>query len=173
MIADFFLLMLAFISHAQVEKTGLPGWAVVLIVLAITLALGFHPSSWWMLIPALVVMALVALDEVWVTANYKERQLTHVHPGLKVEFKVDTYPGRRFTGVVDSIMAGTGAAFSLLPPENATGNYVKVVQRIPVKIVIDRESDPDHLLRVGMSVVPTILTGRKLGDIMKELNPFR
>jgi membrane fusion protein (multidrug efflux system) len=119
------------------------------------------------------LMALVALDEVWVTANYKERQLTHVRPGLKVEFKVDTYPGRRFTGVVDSIMAGTGAAFSLLPPENATGNYVKVVQRIPVKIVIDRESDPDHLLRVGMSVVPTILTGRKLGDIMKGLNPFR
>jgi membrane fusion protein (multidrug efflux system) len=119
------------------------------------------------------LMSLVALDEVWVTANYKERQLAHVRPGLKVELKVDTYPGRRFTGVVESIMAGTGAVFSLLPPENATGNYVKVVQRIPVKIVIDRESDPDHLLRVGMSVVPTILTGRKFADILKELNPFR
>ncbi|HTY21018.1 MAG TPA: HlyD family secretion protein [Geobacteraceae bacterium] len=118
------------------------------------------------------LLALVALNEVWVTANYKESQLTHVHPGQKVEFKVDTYPGRRFAGVVDSIMAGTGAAFSLLPPENATGNYVKVVQRIPVKIVIDRESDPQHLLRVGMSVEPTILTGRKIGDILKELNPF-
>ena len=119
------------------------------------------------------LMALVALDDVWVTANYKEKQLDHVRPGLKVEFKVDTYPGRSFKGVVDSIMAGTGAAFSLLPPENATGNYVKVVQRIPVKIVIDRESDPDHLLRVGMSVVPTILTGRKIGDIIKDLNPFK
>ena len=63
-------------------------------------------------------------------------------------------------------MAGTGAAFSLLPPENATGNYVKVVQRVPVKIVIDPDSDPDHLLRVGMSVVPTVYTGRTLGDVL-------
>ena len=118
------------------------------------------------------LMALVALNEVWVTANYKESQLTHVAPGQKVEFTVDTYPGRKFSGVVESIMAGTGAAFSLLPPENATGNYVKVVQRIPVKIAVDRKSDPRHLLRVGMSVEPTILTGRKLGDIMKDLNPF-
>ena len=77
-----------------------------------------------------------------------------------VEFEVDAYPGRTFKGNVESIMAGTGAAFSLLPPENASGNYVKVVQRIPVKIAIDKESDPDHVLRVGMSVVPTILTGR-------------
>jgi membrane fusion protein (multidrug efflux system) len=69
-------------------------------------------------------------------------------------------------------MAGTGAAFSLLPPENATGNYVKVVQRIPVKIIINRESDPKHLLRMGMSVEPTILTGRKIGNILKELTPF-
>ena len=115
------------------------------------------------------LMALVALDDVWITANYKERQLTHVIPGQKVEFTVDTFPGRRFTGHVDSVMAGTGAAFALLPPENATGNYVKVVQRIPVKVAIDKESDPRHLLRVGMSVVPTIQTGRKLGDIIKEL----
>jgi membrane fusion protein (multidrug efflux system) len=118
------------------------------------------------------LMSLVALNEVWVTANYKESQLTHVHPGQKVEFEVDTYPGKKFTGVVESIMAGTGAAFSLLPPENATGNYVKVVQRIPVKIIINRESDPKHLLRVGMSVEPTILTGRKIGNILKELNPL-
>jgi membrane fusion protein, multidrug efflux system len=119
------------------------------------------------------LMALVALNDVWVTANYKESQLTHVAPGQKVEFTVDTYPGRKFSGVVESIMAGTGAAFSLLPPENATGNYVKVVQRIPVKIVVERKSDPRHLLRVGMSVEPTILTGRKLGDILKDLIPFR
>jgi membrane fusion protein (multidrug efflux system) len=118
------------------------------------------------------LMALVALNEVWVTANYKESQLTHVAPGQKVEFEVDTYPGRKISGVVESIMAGTGAAFSLLPPENATGNYVKVVQRIPVKIAIDRRSDPQHLLRVGMSVEPTILTGRKPLDILKDLSPF-
>ncbi|MEA5115884.1 MAG: HlyD family secretion protein [Geobacteraceae bacterium] len=117
------------------------------------------------------LMALVELNNTWITANYKESQLTHVKPGQKVEFEVDTYPGKTFRGKVDSIMAGTGASFSLLPPENATGNYVKVVQRIPVKIVIDSSSDPDHLLRIGMSVVPTVLTERKLGDILKA--PFR
>ena len=117
-------------------------------------------------------MALVPLEDAWLTANYKESQLSHVRPGQKVEFSVDTYPGHTFKGVVDSIMAGTGAAFSLLPPENATGNYVKVVQRIPVKIHFDKASDPQHLLRVGMSVEPTILTGRKFWDVIKELSPF-
>ena len=119
------------------------------------------------------LMAIVPLQEAWITANYKERQITHIRPGQRVEFSVDAYPGRTFSGRVDSIMAGTGAAFSLLPPENATGNYVKVVQRIPVKITIDQNSDPDHLLRVGMSVVPTVLTGRTAGDVFKDLNPFR
>jgi len=119
------------------------------------------------------LMALVTLGNSWVTANYKERQLTHVRPGQPVEFTVDAYPGKTFRGAVDSIMAGTGAAFSLLPPENATGNYVKVVQRIPVKIVIDRKSDPDRVLRVGMSVVPTIITSRSTIDILKGLNPFK
>jgi membrane fusion protein, multidrug efflux system len=118
------------------------------------------------------LMALVPLQDAWITANYKERQITHIRAGQKVEFRVDAYPGRTFSGKVDSIMAGTGAAFSLLPPENATGNYVKVVQRIPVKIAIDSSSDPEHLLRVGMSVVPTVLTGRAAGDVLKELNPF-
>ena len=119
------------------------------------------------------LMALVPLQDAWITANYKERQITHIRPGQKVEFRVDAYPGRTFSGRVDSIMAGTGAAFSLLPPENATGNYVKVVQRIPVKIAIDNSSDPEHLLRVGMSVVPTVLTGRSSAEVLKELNPFR
>ena len=119
------------------------------------------------------LMTLVPLQEAWITANYKERQITHIQPGQKVEFRVDAYPGRTFNGTVDSIMAGTGAAFSLLPPENATGNYVKVVQRIPVKIAIDNSSDPGHLLRVGMSVVPTVLTGRSSSSVFKELNPFR
>jgi membrane fusion protein (multidrug efflux system) len=119
------------------------------------------------------LMALVPLQDAWITANLKERQITHIQPGQKVEFRVDAYPGRTFNGKVDSIMAGTGAAFSLLPPENATGNYVKVVQRIPVKIAIDNSSDPGHLLRVGMSVVPTILTGRTSADVLKGLNPFK
>ncbi len=103
------------------------------------------------------IMAVVSLDDVYVTANYKETELERVKRGQKVEIEVDTYPGKKFTGKVDSIMAGTGSAFSLFPPENATGNYVKVVQRIPVKIVLDNDTDREHVLRVGMSVVPTIL----------------
>ena len=119
------------------------------------------------------LLALVPLQEAWITANYKESQLTHIRPGQSVEFTVDAYPGRTFTGKVDSIMAGTGAAFSLLPPENATGNYVKVVQRVPIKIVIDNNSDPEHLLRVGMSVIPTVVVGRTAKDVLRDLNPFK
>jgi membrane fusion protein (multidrug efflux system) len=122
--------------------------------------------------PGQSMMALVPLQDAWITANYKESQLTYIRPGLKVEFTVDAYPGRTFKGSVDSIMAGTGAAFSLLPPENATGNYVKVVQRIPVKIAIDNTSDPEHLLRDGMSVIPTVLVERSTADILRDLNPF-
>ncbi len=119
------------------------------------------------------LMALVPLQDAWITANYKERQITNLKPGQKVEFSVDAYPGKKFSGTLDSIMAGTGAAFSLLPPENATGNYVKVVQRVPVKITIDKSSDPEQLLRVGMSVIPVVLTGRTAGDVFRELNPFK
>ena len=103
------------------------------------------------------LMAVVPLDDIWITANYKETQLAGVKPGQAVRIKVDTFPGRVFSGIVDSIMAGTGSVFSLFPPENATGNYVKIVQRIPVKIVLDKETDPEHVLRIGMSTVPTIL----------------
>ncbi|MEI6207553.1 MAG: HlyD family secretion protein [Desulfuromonadales bacterium] len=120
-----------------------------------------------------LLMALVPLQDAWITANYKERQITHIKAGQKVEFSVDAFPGRTFNGRVDSIMAGTGAAFSLLPPENATGNYVKVVQRLPVKIAINNASDPEHLLRVGMSVIPTVLTGRTAKDVLNDLNPFK
>lgn len=102
------------------------------------------------------LLAVVSLTDVWIVANYKETQLGRVRPGQKVSIKVDTYPGKTFSGRVESIMAGTGSVFSLFPPENATGNYVKVVQRIPVKIVLDRGTDPEHVLRVGMSVIPTI-----------------
>ncbi len=103
------------------------------------------------------LLALVPLDDVWVTANFKETQLRHMHPGQRAVVEVDTY-GRRYRGRVASIAAATGARFSVLPPENATGNYIKVVQRIPVKIVLDRGQDPKHLLRPGMSVVPTVFT---------------
>jgi membrane fusion protein (multidrug efflux system) len=105
--------------------------------------------------PGQPLLALVPLEDIWVTANFKETQLHDLRPGQRVSLSVDAY-GRKYTGRVDSIAAATGARFSLLPPENATGNYIKVVQRVPVKIVFDRDQDPDHLLRPGMSVVPTV-----------------
>ncbi|HTG00686.1 MAG TPA: HlyD family secretion protein [Nitrospirota bacterium] len=103
------------------------------------------------------LMALVSLTDIWVTANYKETQMTNIKPGQRAEISVDSYPGRVFTGKVDSIMAGTGVSFALFPPENASGNYVKVVQRIPVKIVLDEGTDKGHSLRIGMSVEPTVI----------------
>src|SRR5438094_4083677 len=103
------------------------------------------------------LMALVDLTDVWVTANFKETQLKAMHPGQTASVEVDALGGREFKGHVDSIAAATGAKFSLLPPENATGNYVKVVQRIPVKIFFEPGQDPNHLLRPGMSVTPTVV----------------
>ncbi|MBZ0155509.1 MAG: HlyD family secretion protein [Alphaproteobacteria bacterium] len=103
------------------------------------------------------LMAVTELDDIWVVANYKETQLRKIRPGQRVTITVDTYPGQEFRGTVDSIMAGTGSVFSLFPPENATGQFVKVVQRIPVKIVFDRDTDRQHVLRVGMSVEPTVV----------------
>ena len=108
--------------------------------------------------PGQPLLAIVAIDEVWITANFKETQLTHMRPGQRATIDVDAYGEREFTGKVDSIAGATGARFSLLPPENATGNFVKVVQRVPVKIVLDQGQDPEHLLRPGMSVVPTVFT---------------
>jgi membrane fusion protein, multidrug efflux system len=104
------------------------------------------------------LLAVVSLTDIWIVANYKETQLKNIHPGQKVRIKVDTYPRKVFTGKVESIMAGTGSVFSLFPPENAVGSYVKVVQRVPVKIVFDNFDEKRHTLRVGMSVVPTIIT---------------
>jgi membrane fusion protein, multidrug efflux system len=103
------------------------------------------------------LLALIPLEDIWVTANFKETQLKDMHPGQKVTISVDAYGGRKYEGHVDSIAAATGASFSLLPPENAAGNYVKVVQRVPVKIFFEKGQDPEHLLRPGMSVVPTVL----------------
>jgi membrane fusion protein, multidrug efflux system len=107
--------------------------------------------------PGQPLFALVSQGDVWVTANFKETQLRHVQPGQRVTVDVDGL-GRELNAHVDSIGAATGARFSLLPPENATGNYVKVVQRIPVKIVFEPGQDPEHRLRPGMSVMPTIYT---------------
>ncbi|MBR0849035.1 HlyD family secretion protein [Bradyrhizobium diazoefficiens] len=92
-------------------------------------------------------------DEVWVVANYKETQLNDMRPGQPVEIRIDAYPGRKLTGHIDSVQPGSGTAFSLLPAENATGNYVKVVQRVPVKIVVDNWP-ADLPVGPGMSVVP-------------------
>ncbi len=102
------------------------------------------------------LLSIVDLDDVWVVANYKETALTDVRPGQRATITVDTYPSAVFKAHVDSIQAGSGAVFSLLPPENATGNFVKVVQRVPVKIVFEPGENSRHLLVPGMSVVPTI-----------------
>ncbi len=102
------------------------------------------------------LMALIPLQDVWIIANFKETQLTNMRPGQRATVTVDAYGGKEFKGHVDSLAAATGARFSLLPPENATGNYVKVVQRVPVKIVLEPGQDPDHLLRPGLSVTPTV-----------------
>jgi membrane fusion protein (multidrug efflux system) len=101
------------------------------------------------------LLTVVPLDEIWITANFKETQLKHMQAGQKAEIHVDA-SGRTFKGHVDSIAGATGPLFSLLPPENATGNYVKIVQRIPVKIVLEPGENGDHQLRPGMNVVPDV-----------------
>ena len=107
--------------------------------------------------PGQQLMTVVPLDSqnIWVTANFKETQLKYMRPGQPVKISVDTY-GRSYNGHVLNIAGASGALYSLLPPENATGNYVKVVQRIPVKIVFENGQDPQHLLRPGMSVEPKV-----------------
>lgn len=94
--------------------------------------------------------------EVWVVANYKETQITRMRPGQKVDIRVDAYPSLKLHGHIDSLQKGTGATFSAFPPENATGNYVKIVQRVPVKILIDDGLNPDQPLALGLSVEPTV-----------------
>ena len=101
------------------------------------------------------LMAIVPLDEIWITANFKETQLKNMRVGQPVKIKVDAYD-REYTGKVLRLAGASGAKFSLLPPENATGNFVKVVQRIPVRIVLDPGQNEDHLLRPGMSVTPSV-----------------
>lgn len=108
--------------------------------------------------PGRPLMAMVPLQEVWVEANFKETQLQHMRPGQRATLHVDAYPDEILTGTVESLSPGTGSVFSLLPPENATGNFVKVVQRVPVKIRIEPVSSPGVTLRPGMSVIATVNT---------------
>ena len=115
--------------------------------------------------PGQQIMALVPLDDIWVTANFKETQLKKMRVGQKVEVEVDTYgSSHRFVGHVDSIAAASGARFSVLPPENATGNFVKVVQRVPVKLVLEPGENREHILLPGMSVVPTVMLNSGTGN---------
>ena len=107
--------------------------------------------------PGQSLLVLIPLQDIWVTANFKETQLAKVRAGQKAEIDVDMY-GKTFTGHVDSIAAATGARLSLLPPENATGNFVKVVERIPVKILVDPIPPDKAILRPGMNVDATIIT---------------
>jgi membrane fusion protein (multidrug efflux system) len=105
--------------------------------------------------PGQALMSLVDIDNVWITANFKETQLRNMKPGQPADIKVDAF-GRDYKGKVLDIGGASGARFSLFPPENATGNYVKVVQRIPVRIVLDPDQNKDHRLRPGMSVTPRV-----------------
>jgi membrane fusion protein, multidrug efflux system len=100
-------------------------------------------------------MKVINLDDIWITANFKETQLRSMRVGQRATVEADA-TGQKYNGKVDSIAGASGARFSLLPPENATGNYVKVVQRIPVKIVLDPGSNNKHELRPGMSVEPEV-----------------
>jgi membrane fusion protein (multidrug efflux system) len=116
--------------------------------------------------PGEPLMALVPTDRLYITANYKETQLTDVRVGQPADVVADLYPGFVYKAHVDSISVGTGAAFALLPPENATGNWVKVVQRVPVKIVLNQQPPPDKPLRIGLSVEVTIDINNTRGPLL-------
>jgi membrane fusion protein, multidrug efflux system len=122
--------------------------------------------------PGQALMALLPLHKVYIEANYKETQLTDVRVGQPVEIRADVYPDHVYHGTVESLSGGTGAAFSLLPPENATGNWVKVVQRLPVKITLTEPPPPDLPLRVGLSVEASIdisnHDGPRLSSLLQE-----
>jgi membrane fusion protein (multidrug efflux system) len=124
--------------------------------------------------PGAPIMSIVSDHDMWIEANYKETELTHVMPGQPVDIELDTYPGRTWRGSVESISQATGAEFSVIPAQNATGNWVKVAQRIPVRIAVQvAANDPE--LRVGMSAVVTIDTGyeRPAPAIVRALLPKR
>lgn len=108
--------------------------------------------------PGMALLDLVPVENVWIVANFKETQLEHIRVGQKVRMVVDAYPGTELTGTVDSLAPGSGSAFSLLPPDNATGNFIRVVQRVPVKITID-DNALEGLLVPGISLRVTVLLG--------------
>lgn len=110
--------------------------------------------------PGLVLMEIVPLETVWIVANFKETQLANMAPGQKAEIEIDSFPDAKLEGVVDSLSPASGAEFSLLPPQNATGNFNKIVQRIPVKITLPREHPLQGKLLPGMSVVVSVQTGK-------------
>ncbi len=105
--------------------------------------------------PGQSLLAIVPVDDIWVTADFKETQLKYMRPGQSVNIHVDTF-GRDYRGTVENLPGAAGTLFSLLPPENASGNFVKVVQRLPVRIRFNRDQDLQHLLRPGMSVEPRV-----------------
>lgn len=117
--------------------------------------------------PGQALMAVVPLQKIYIEANFKETQLTDVRIGQPVSIAADIYPGYKYSGKVSGIRAGTGAAFSLIPPENATGNWIKVVQRIPVRIELDQPPPKDHPLRVGASLFVTITITDRSGPLLK------
>jgi membrane fusion protein (multidrug efflux system) len=127
-----------------------------------------HVGNW--VEPGQPLMMLVPLGttQLWIQANYKETELTHMYIGQPAKVRVDAYPGVKFKGRVESIMAGTGSAFSLLPPENATGNWVKVVQRVPVKITLTPPFPDNRPLRLGMSTEVTVDTRERTGKRLLE-----
>ena len=105
--------------------------------------------------PGQGLLVIVPVDDIWITANYKETQLKRMRPGQRVSIHVDTFD-RDFNGTVENLPGAAGPLFSLFPPENSSGNYVKVVQRFPVRIRFDSNQDPQHLLLPGMSVEPSV-----------------
>ena len=119
------------------------------------------------------VIAVVPLPNIWVIANYKETQMTNVRVGNPARVAVDAFPDLTLTGHVDSWSPGTGSTFALLPPDNATGNFTKVVQRVPVKIVLDPNPALGTLVRPGMSVEATIDTGRRTATTRQQTRPAK
>jgi len=114
------------------------------------------------------LMAIIPVNRLYLTANFKETQLTDVRVGQKADIEADLYPGVEFRGHVESISIGTGSVFALLPPENATGNWVKVVQRVPVKIVLDGDQQSEHPLRMGLSVVVSVDISDQSGPLLSS-----
>lgn len=121
--------------------------------------------------PGQALMAVVPLSKIYVEANFKETQLTNLRIGQPASVSAEIYPGYPYTGKVAGIRAGTGAAFSLIPPENATGNWIKVVQRIPVRIELDKPPPPDHPLRVGASLEVTVDVADRSGLYLLQTTP--